>query len=461
MRLGAWYNLIMRLIFYGGARAVTGANYLLESDGVKILIDCGLGQGSYYAEERNFEPFAYNPRDIQAVFITHAHIDHIGRLPKLYRDGFRGKIYSTQPTKDFAELLLLDSEHLLKEEAEKHKKEPLYITADIVEVMKLWEKHRYHEKIVVGPFEVEFFDAGHILGSSSIVVSVEGKRIAFSGDLGNTPAPLINPTEYIENADYMLVESVYGNRVHERAEARKDELEDLIEETVKAGGTLMIPAFALERTQELLSELNELVLNNRIPRVPVFIDSPLAIRLTAVYQKYSANPDYFNAETIAAIRGGDDIFNFPGLKMTLTTAQSKEINDVPPPKIIVAGAGMSNGGRILHHERRYLSDSKSAILFVGFQAQGSLGRRILDGEKTVKIFGEEIPVRARVKAIGGYSAHADQPQLLKWVAASKNHLRKVFVVQGEEDQALPLVQKIKDELAVEAEAPELNAVAVL
>lgn len=455
----------MKLTFYGGARSVTGANYLLETESseqtTKILIDCGLHQGSSYCEKHNFGKFPYKPEEISAVFITHAHIDHTGRLPQLYRAGFRGAIYSTPPTKDFAELLLLDSEHILKKESERHRRPVLYEAKDVNETMKLWQKRAYHENIKVGDFEVEFYDAGHILGSASISVSAERKTIVFSGDLGNTPAPLIKQTEYPKEADYALMESVYGGRVHERSKERKDELEDLIEETVKAHGTLMIPSFALERTQELLSELNELVENGRVPRVPVFIDSPLAIRLTSVYQKYSSDPTYFNKEALKTIEGGDAIFNFSGLKMSLTSAQSKEINDVPPPKVIVAGAGMSNGGRILHHERRYLSDPKSAILFVGYQVQGSLGRQILDKAKTVKIFGEEVPIRARVKAIGGYSAHADQPLLLKWVDSMRPRLKKVFIVQGESEEAESLAQKIKDELALDTQVPEAGASVIL
>lgn len=451
----------MKLTFYGGARTVTGANYLLETGKSRILIDCGLNQGSHYSEKLNFKPFAYDPKTIDYVLITHAHIDHIGRLPQLCRAGFGGRIFSTQPTKDFAELLLYDSEHILHEEAERFKLPALYEAGDVAETMKMWQKVSYHEKLALGDLGVEFYDAGHILGSSSIVVTAEGKKIVFSGDLGNSPEVLIRPTEYIDDADYALIESAYGNRVHEDVLERKDVLEDLIEETVKAGGVLMIPAFALERTQEMIFELDELVRNGRIPRVPVFIDSPLAIKLTSVYQKYARDPRYFNASSLDLIRGGDALFDSPGLRLTLTKEQSKEINDVPPPKVIVAGAGMSNGGRILHHERRYLSDPKSTILFVGYQAEGSLGRKILDGARTVKLFGEDVPVQCKVKAIGGYSSHADQPQLLKWVAAMRNHLKKVFIVQGEEEEAVPLAQKIQDELAVPAEVPQPGESAVL
>jgi len=443
----------MKLTFCGGAGAVTGSSYLLESGGMKILIDCGLHQGGSFSEDQNFQPFSFKPEEISAVFVTHAHIDHIGRLPQLVKAGFKGTIYSAPPTKDFAELLLLDSEHLLKEESDKRKKPPLYETADIIKTMGFWQKRKYHEIVKVGGFTVELYDAGHILGSASILVSAEGKRIVFSGDLGNNPSPFINPTEYIKDADYALVESAYGNRVHELLDKRKELVEDAIEETVRAGGVLMVPAFAMERTQEMIFELNELVENGRIPKVPVFIDSPLAIKLTAVYEKYSTDPLYFNPEAIKLIKGGDAIFNFPGLRMTLTKEESKEINNVPAPKVIVAGAGMSNGGRILHHEIRYLPDPKSTLLIVGYQVVGSLGRKVLDGEKMVKIFGEEVRVNCRVKQVSGYSAHADQPQLLKWVEEMHGTLKKVFVVQGDADESAALTQKIRDELAIMAEAP--------
>lgn len=441
----------MKLTFCGGAKSVTGANYLLESNGRKILVDCGLQQGGYFAEKQNFEPFSYNPSEIGAVFITHAHIDHIGRLPKLLRDGFRGEVYSTPATRDFAELMLLDSENILNKEAVREGRPPLYDTDDVNRLMSHWKGVGYHRPMEFGGFKIEFFDAGHILGSAIIKIEAEGKTIVFSGDLGNSPAPIIQSTEKISSADYCLIESVYGDRLHEPADKRRGMLEDAIEDTVKSGGVLMIPAFAMERTQDLLYHLHQLFEEGRIPRVPVFIDSPLAIKVTAVYKKYEAN---FNQEVLKMERAGDDILNFPGLRLTLTTEQSKEINNVPAPKIILAGSGMSHGGRILHHESRYLSDPKSTILFVGYQARGSLGERIRNGAKSARIFGQEIPVRCRVREISAYSAHADQRQLLDWVKPMRMSLKKVFVVQGEEEASNVLAQKIRDEYAVDAIAPE-------
>jgi len=440
---------------------VTGANYLLETSNGKIMIDCGMFQGSHYFEKQNFEKFPYKPEEISAVFVTHPHVDHIGRLPQLQKAGFQGRVFSTPPAKDAAELLLLDAEHILREEAIDRGHKPPYEVGDVTRLMGFWQKISYHEKVKVGDFEVELYNSGHVLGAASILVKAEGKTIAFSGDLGNMPTPFIRPTEYIPRADYALIESAYGSRVHEKSPNRKDLLEDFVEEIVGSGGVLMIPAFALERTQSLIFELNELVENKRIPRAPVYIDSPLAIKLTAVYQKYSDNPLYFRPEAIEQMRQGDGFFNFPGLHMTLTTEQSKEINNVPPPKIIIAGSGMSNAGRILHHEVRYIPDPKSALLIVGFQGQGSLGRQILDGAKTVKILGQTVPVRCKIRSFGGYSAHADQPQLLKWVEMMRGSLRKIFVVQGEPTESLSLAQRIRDDLAVEAEIPKVGESVVL
>ena len=464
----------MKLTFYGGTGEATGANYILESnagpDGktTRIMVDCGLHQGGNVAERENFEAFPYDAKSVAAVFITHSHLDHIGRLPSLVRAGFAGKIYSTGATKDFAELMLIDSEHLLMKEAEREGKMPLYNNDDIAHVRRLWEGLNYHEKITVGPFTIELYDAGHILGSAIVKISTmedgKTKTIVFSGDLGNFPAPIIKATEFIdEPVDYCVIESTYGDRVHQNVDGRKEELRLAVEQTVKDGGTLMIPTFAMERTQELLYHMHQLFEEGRIPKVPVFIDSPLAIKLTAVYKKHES---YFNTavqaqEDQAIARGGDDILNFPGLRLTLTTEQSKEINSVPPPKVVVAGSGMSNGGRILHHEQRYLPDPKSTIVFVGYQAVGSMGRQILDGAQEVHIFGETIPVRCHVLNIPGYSAHADQPRLLEWLGHMKSTLKKVFIVQGEQQSSETLGGKIKENFGLDAEVPTRNEAVIL
>lgn len=443
----------MKLTFYGGVQSVTGANYLIEDSGTRLLIDCGLFQGSKFAEDLNYQQFSYDPAAIDAVFITHSHADHSGRIAKLYKDGFKGPIYGTEPTVAMMKIALPDNYGLMIEESARDGHPPLYSEEDLNQSLSLCHKVRYNEPLTVGDFEIIFHDAGHILGSSIIEIRHRELQVYFSGDLGNQPMPLLKPFEYPIDADYIITESTYGDRLHEDQEMRKEILRRIIKKTIGRGGTLMIPTFAMERTQELLFELNNLVNDRKIPPVPIFLDSPLAIRLTEVYKKYS---HYFNAETAQTIKSDSDIFSFPGLKTTISVEESKKINDIQPPKVIIAGSGMSQGGRILHHERRYLSDPHSAILFIGYQAEGSLGRRILDGAKEVKIFGEMVRVDCVVEAIGGYSAHADQAALLQWISegAKSGKLKKVFVVQGEPTAADILAEKIKESFSVEAVVPD-------
>ena len=445
----------MKITFFGGTGEVTGSNYLLESGDTKILVDCGLHQGEHFSAHHNWEPFPYDPKTIDAVFVTHAHLDHTGRLPKLVKDGLHGRVHSTPPTRDFGNLLLLDSEHVLLDEAQRTGNPPLYGVREVEDLMAQWDPLPYHQPVKIGPMMVTLYSAGHILGSSIVVVEAEGKRIAFSGDLGNSPAPIIGPYELLGdlNIDYCLIESAYGDRVHTPVD--NGIIEDLIEETAKAGGVLMIPAFAMERTQKLLFMINDLVDNKRIPRVPVFLDSPLAIKVTEVYKKYTS---YFDVSTKQLLRDDNTLFEFPGLHKTLTTEQSKGINDVPPPKVVIAGSGMSNGGRILHHEKRYLPDPKSVILFVGYQAEGSLGKKIRDGVSPVFIHGQEVPVRCRKISIEGYSAHADQRQLLAWLSPMRKTLKRVFVVQGEQEGSEVLAKKIGDDLSIAAEVPVFGRV---
>jgi len=441
----------VKLTFYGGAGVVTGALYLLEDKDVRILVECGMQQGGRFCEKNNYKPFPFDVSTIDAVFITHAHLDHTGRVPKLIKEGYTGPIYSTGPTKDAAYELLLDAHGLMKHE---HPNEMLYDITDIDKAIAQWKSVHYRKPFSLKHLTIEFRSAGHILGSASIKINSSETSVVFSGDLGNIPAPLISTTDYFTDADYALVESAYGNRVHEPAEERSTILEDIIEDTAKTGGTLMIPSFAMERTQDLLYELDKLVEGHRIPELPVFIDSPLAIKLTYIYKKYFRDPEFFNDEVLKDIKEGDEIFNFPRLQFTLTSEQSKHINNVPPPKVVVAGSGMSTGGRILFHEMRYLPDPNSTLFIVGFQPEGSLGRKMLEGKKQVTIMHEKIPVRARVAAFGGYSAHADRPLLLKWVGEMKKSLKKVFVVQGELDQSIPLAKSIRDEFAIDGQVPE-------
>ncbi len=443
----------MKITFYGGAKTVTGANYLLDNGDLKILVDCGLNQGSKYSEDLNYEKFPYDPAEINFVFITHSHTDHTGRLPKLFKEGFQGKVYASKPTLDLIRKALPDNLNLMAEEAKKEGHEPLFELKDLDGVLDLAEGFDYEVPIdLSGGIRAILHDAGHILGSAIVEIVFDNKKIYFTGDLGNPPTPLLQPPYFPKDADYAVVESAYGSRIHEDRSTRKLILENVIKETILNGGTLMIPSFAMERTQELLYELNQLVNHNQIPRVPIYLDSPLATNLTEVYKKY---PNYFNKTAHRVIESGDDIFNFPGLTFTRTVDESKSINNVKGPKIIIAGSGMSTGGRILHHEMRYLSDPNSAILFVGYQVQGSLGRRILDGDKEVKIFGEKISVNCKIHAIGGYSAHADQAMLLKWIASagSGGKLKKVFVVQGEEESSKILAEKAKTDLKIDAIVP--------
>ncbi len=450
-----------KVTFYGGTESVTGANFLIEDgeNGLKILVDCGFFQGSRIGDDKNREQFPYDPAEIDFLFITHAHIDHIGRIPKLVRDGFKGKIYSTTPTKQISGIMLMDSMGILAKEARHDKKPVIYEEKDVQDALKLWEEVSYYESTKLeNNINVTFKDAGHILGSAMISFERGDKKVVFTGDLGNSPTPLLKNTDVIKDANYIIMESVYGDRNHEKREQRKQMLEDVIEDTIKKGGALIIPAFSLERTQDLLFEMNDLIEHGRVPSVPVFLDSPLAIKVTKIYKNSNS---YFNTNATDVIKSGDDIFNFPNLEFTLKTEESKKIKDIPNPKIIIAGSGMSNGGRVVHHERQYLPDPKSTLLIIGYQAPGTLGRIIEDGAKTVKIFGDSIPVRASIRKISGYSAHKDSDSLLDFVGDDVDSAEKIFVVMGELKSATFLVQKIRDYFGIDAVAPRKGDTAIL
>lgn len=437
----------MKISFHGGAREVTGACYLLESKKTKILVDCGLFQGCDECSDLNFTPFRFRPKDISVLLVSHAHLDHIGRIPKLVREGFSGTIYSTAPTKELALLLLDDALSIAERQGKK-----LYEKEDIDKAARLWKTVSYGEEYDAGTIRIRFNDAGHILGSSLIELWAEGKHLLVTGDLGNAPSILLSSPQEFRDLSHLVIESAYGNRAHEDAGERALLLERAVEDTVSRGGVLMIPTFATERTQDILFLLNQMLLFKRIPEVPVFVDAPLAIRITHVFERYI---HFFKKEIQELFLEHPSLFRFKKLTFANTVEESKSINDIPPPKVILAGSGMMNGGRILHHARRYLSDPKSILLFVGFQPAGSLGRRLIDGTTLVKILGDEISIQAEIRKIHGFSAHADNPQLFSFISASRDTLKHVFVVQGEEVPALHLTQEVKDRLGVQASAPML------
>jgi len=448
----------MKLTFYGGAKSVTGANYLLQVGKTKVLIDCGLFQGPPELVDLNYEEFPYNPREISHVFVTHSHQDHCGRLPKLVRAGFRGEIVSTPPTQEMMAIALEDTAHLLALEAQDSGYPAIYDKHDVEKTVELMEGYRYNSTLTISPnMTVKILNAGHILGSAMYVFTLtEGKKkrvITFTGDLGNLPPLLITDTSKIDYTDYLVIESAYGNRNHESPIEKKELLKKTIMDTIWNKGTLLIPSFAIERTQILLYEINHLVEKRLIPRLPIFIDSPLAIKMTRVYQKYE---NYFNFKVTRIIKSGDDIFKFPGLKFTERQKDSLKIKNVPGPKIIIAGSGMSTGGRILEHEKMYLPDHHNYILFVGYQVAGSLGRKIFEGNPLVEIKGEHVRIRANVRAIGGYSAHADQRQLLNVVRGISSKVINVFVVQGERQASFALKEKIEHDLKIKATVPKFE-----
>ena len=416
-------------------------------------------QGGEDAGSMNREPFHYDPAEIDYLIITHSHADHIGRVPKLVRDGFRGKIYSSEASYDLAEVMMADSLKIVGYEAKKKDIDPLYEKQDVEQAMKLWRHIPLHSPLELpGGFSMTLHEAGHILGSTMAKFHYGSKNIVFTGDIGNSPDPLLRDTEEVTDADYMIIESVYGDRNHEDREQRVSKLKNAVMETIAKKGILMIPSFALERTQNLLFILNELVESGELPHIPVFLDSPLAINITNVFRKHS---NILNAGVQEALKNDDDVFSFPGLKETYTIDDSKAIMRIPNPKMIISSAGMSHAGRIIHHEKQYLGDPKNMLLFVGYQAVGTLGRIIQDGAKKVKLLGKEIEIQATVETISGYSAHKDSDHLVEFVGKSADRLQKVFVCMGETKSSLFLVQRIRDYLGVKAVAPDIDEEVIL
>ncbi len=447
-----------KITFCGGTGSVTGANFLFCIAGKKILVDCGLTQGEKVADDINWDPFPYDSKEIDILFVTHAHVDHLGRIPKLIAEGFHGQIYSTLPTLGLAPAMLEDTAGILSKNTELGL-DKIYSEENVKTALGLWQGFEYYKKINITPeLEVEFFNAGHILGSAMIKFTCNGKSILFTGDLGNSPSPILPDTDNVQNIDYLVMESVYGDRNHESRDDRRKYLEETIEDNYKRKGALIIPTFSLERSQELLFELNELVDGNRIPVMPIFLDSPLAIRLTEVYKKFKT---YFNDAAQTAMKSDKYLFDFPGLHSTLKSEESKMINLTPNPKIIIAGSGMSTGGRVVHHERHYLPDPNNTLLLTGYQAVGSPGRLIQEGVKTVRITGEDVIIRSHIVTISGYSGHKDSDGLLNFVEGMQESLKKIFVVMGEPKSEMFLVQKIRDNLALDAVAPEQGSTVTL
>lgn len=449
----------MKIHFLGATREVTGSCYLIETDRSRLLVDCGMFQGSHFASASNFKPFDFDPATIDAVTVTHGHLDHTGRIPKLVKEGFQGPVYATAPTADIAKIVLEDAVQVMRDDAERKGSEMLYRVEDVDRAVTAMRGVEYSERITLDGLSFRFRDAGHIFGSSFIEVEeTDGARAVFSGDIGNTDVPILRPTAQMFAADALVIESTYGNRIHEDESTRTSKLREAIMSTINQNGVLIIPAFAVERTQQVLYELNHLVEHKHIPPVDIYLDSPMAIRITDVIKRY---PQYYDTEARRLVAAGDDLFDFPGLHRCMSRDDSKKINDAPRPKVIISGAGMMNGGRIQHHLVRYLSDPHSTVLIIGYQAEGTLGRKLYSGEKRVDVLGEHVAVHARITSIGAYSAHADQHGLLTWIQQAESAPRHVYCTHGEEDASAALATRITEELHIPADVPRLGDIVTL
>jgi len=469
--------MLAKLTFFGASRNVTGSCYLLETSDVRVLVDCGLYQERGY-QDRNWQPFPFNPETLDAVFLTHAHLDHCGLLPKLVRDGYKGKIFCTQATAEIAQIILLDAAHLQEEDAiykaERHRRErhrgpypelPLYTVRDAEAVAPRFGAVEYGSCIrVKDVVEGCYYEAGHVLGSASIGINInldgERRRIIFSGDIGEPDRPIINDPAIFYEADYVVIESTYGNRTHKEHENIdiQAQLRDCINETVKAGGNIVVPSFALERSQEMLYHLNELFLRKEIPPITVFLDSPMAIRITEVFKRHA---ELFDREMMQRLRQGNSPFSFDNLKIVQTTEESKAINSTKRSAIIIAGSGMVTGGRIKHHLVNNITRPESTVLFIGYQAQRTPGRHLLDGAREVRLLGQTYPVRARVVKIDGFSAHTDREGLLAWLSDMRMPPRCVFVTHGEETAATSFAEFLSKQTGWQTQVPGYQDTAML
>ena len=462
--------MLGRLTFLGAARNVTGSCYLLESQDTRVLIDCGLYQEWKY-QERNWQPFPFDAQSLDAVFLTHAHLDHCGLLPKLVREGYRGKIYCTQATAEIAEIILLDAAQLQAEDAafkrERHRKEgcrgpypeiPLYTVEDAEAVKPHFSAVEYLNCVGINS-DVEgcYYEAGHVLGSAVISINIrqDGKnhRIVFSGDIGEPHRPIIKDPALFHEAEYLVIEATYGDRTHEEHKntAIQKQLRDCINKTVSAGGNIIVPSFALERSQEMLYHLNELLLRKEIPPVPVFLDSPMAIRITEVFKRHA---ELFDKEMMQRLRQGNSFFSFENLKMVQSVEESKAINNMKRSSIIIAGSGMVTGGRVKHHIINNIRRPESTILFIGYQAEATPGRILLDGAREIRLLGQMHPVRAHIEKIDGFSAHADRDGLLAWLADIHVPPRCVFVTHGEERAATSFAKVLNERTGWTVKVPQ-------
>jgi metallo-beta-lactamase family protein len=458
----------LRLHFMGANRQVTGSRYCLEAGGKELVIDYGLFQERPF-EQRNWDPCLIPPNEVEAVCLTHIHIDHSGLLPRFIKQGFEGPIYATQPTCEFAPIVLADAARIQAEDAEykrkRHQKEgrlqkmripePLYSDADAMKTVQLMRGVGYGKPIDIhGAFRVTYHDAGHILGSAMLEIDViEGastRKVIFSGDLGQNDKPLIRDPSLLKAADYVVMESTYGDRNHKEAGPVVDQLAEIINKTVRRGGQVVIPTFAIERAQELMYYLSQLVHEDRIPDVPIFLDSPMAVDVTGVYTKF---PDYLDADAMKMLRDGKSPLKFAGLKLSSSVQESKEINQRRGPAIIMATSGMCDAGRIKHHLKHTLERPDCTILFVGHQGSGTLGRIILDGARKVRIHGGEYVVRAEKAQIYGFSGHADRDDLIRWISHFDGSPKRVFLTHGEEEPARSLGQYIETELKLPVTIP--------
>ena len=454
----------MKITFLGATKIVTGSNFLVEAAGKKFLVDCGMYQGNAELEMKNYKEFDYNPAEIDFMLLTHAHIDHSGRIPKLYNEGFKGPIYAHKATCDLCAIMLPDSGHIQEMESEwKNKKRlrkgqqtfpPLYTAEDAIKSQELFVPVKYDDIIQVAEnIYVRYNDAGHMLGSSSIEVwtKEDGKKTktVFSGDIGNNDIPLLSSPTMIESADFLVMESTYGSRLHVRNNQKAELFLNIVSETIDNGGTVVIPSFAVGRTQEILYELNKIKENTddaefmrkykTLMKVPVYVDSPLAISATEVFKQ---NTDLFDDEIKEKMENGDNPLEFPGLKFTQTADESKALNESPEPAIIISASGMCDVGRIKHHLKHNIWNPKNTILFVGYQAPGTLGYSIVNGAKKIKLFGEEIAVNARIEYIEGYSGHADQEGLLNFIYSFLKKPKHIFLLHGEPEGQEVLKNKI-------------------